>query len=71
MLWFDGNELVHADPSEFRLFFPQELAYFVASNGFEVVELLGGVDGKDSALKGPRLVVVGRASVWGMVRAGT
>jgi SAM-dependent methyltransferase len=62
MRWFDGHELVHTDLSEFRPFFPQELAYLIASNGFDVLDLMGGLDGKDFELHGPRLIVVGRAS---------
>jgi SAM-dependent methyltransferase len=60
MRWFDGNELVHTDSCEFRLFFPQELAYLMASSGFDVLDLMGGMDGKDVELHGPRLVVVAR-----------
>lgn len=53
----DG-EVVQSDVTEFRLFFPQELRYFLDSNGFQFLAFYGDFDTERTTLDGPRLIVV-------------
>jgi len=54
------DKLVQSDVTKFRLFFPQELRYFLETNGFENVVFYGGFDSYDQDLKGARLIALAK-----------
>lgn len=56
----EDDRLIQTDVTKFRLFFPQELRYFLETNGFEKVDFYGGFDLDDQDLKGMRLVVLAK-----------
>lgn len=51
---------IQTDLTKYRLFFPQELRYFLETNGFEDTELYGGFDLNQKDLEGSRLIAVSR-----------
>jgi ubiquinone/menaquinone biosynthesis C-methylase UbiE len=54
------DKLVQSDVTKFRLFFPQELSYFLETNGFENVIFYSGFDLNDQDLKGARLIALAK-----------
>jgi SAM-dependent methyltransferase len=45
------NKLVKSDVTEYRLFFPQEMRYFLETNGFKLLRVYGDYDLKRNTLK--------------------
>lgn len=54
----DDRQLVQSDVTEFRLFFPQELRYFLETNGFRFLRFYGDFNVKSTSLDGTRLIAV-------------
>jgi SAM-dependent methyltransferase len=54
------DKLVQSDVTKFRLFFPQELRYFLETNGFDNVIFYGGFDLNNQDLKGTRLIALAK-----------
>jgi SAM-dependent methyltransferase len=58
VLTLDDRRLVQRDVTEFRLFFPQELRYFLETNAFRFLSFYGAFDLESTSLDGTRLIVV-------------
>jgi len=58
----DDRELLQSDVTEFRLFFPQELRYFLETSAFRFLRFYGGFDAESSSLDGTRLIAVAQKS---------
>ncbi|HEX2381213.1 MAG TPA: hypothetical protein VHI95_01145, partial [Acidimicrobiales bacterium] len=54
----DNRQLVQSDVTDFRLFFPQELRYFLETNAFEFLRFYGDFDIEHTSLDGTRLIAV-------------
>jgi SAM-dependent methyltransferase len=54
----DDRQLVQSDVTEFRLFFPQELRYFLETNAFRFLRFYGGFDVEGTSLDGTRLIAL-------------
>jgi SAM-dependent methyltransferase len=54
----DNRQLVQSDVTEFRLFFPQELRYFLETNAFRFLRFYGDFDVESTSLDGTRLIAV-------------
>ncbi len=54
----DDRQLVQSDVTEFRLFFPQELRYFLETNAFRFLRFYGDFDVESTLLDGTRLIAV-------------
>lgn len=54
----EDRELVQSDVTEFRLFFPQELRYFLETNAFRFLRFYDGFDIDSTSLDGARLIAV-------------
>jgi len=58
----EDDKIVQSDVTKFRLFFPQELKYFLETNGFEKVVFYSSFDLNDQGLKGTRLIALAQKS---------
>jgi SAM-dependent methyltransferase len=58
----DDRQLVQSDVTEFRLFFPQELRYFLETNAFRFLCFYGDFDVESTSLDGTRLIAVAQKS---------
>lgn len=56
----EDQQLLQRDVTEFRLFFPQELRYFLETNGFRFVTFYGNYDVEATSLRGTRLIAVAK-----------
>ena len=54
----DSGEALQTDLTEYRMFFPQELRYFLETNGFKLLEFYSGFGLEQKNLEGSRLIAV-------------
>ena len=64
----DDQTLVQRDVTEFRLFFPQELRYFLETSAFRFLRFYGDFDAERTSLDGKRLIAVAAEAVAGFRR---
>jgi ubiquinone/menaquinone biosynthesis C-methylase UbiE len=56
----EDDKPVQSDVTKFRLFFPQELRYFLETNGFKNIVFYSSFDINDQDLKGARLIALAK-----------
>lgn len=54
------NKILESNLTTFRLFFPQEMRYFLETNGFKFLDFYGGYDTKDKSLDKFRLITIAK-----------
>lgn len=56
----EENKKIDVNKTAYRLFFPQEMKYFLETTGFELLDFYGSFDLGDKQLGGPRMIVVAK-----------